>query len=126
MAISSTDCRARVEPRRAVWYLVPDGVVQYIAKHRLYRRRGEPRSMSGRAPRPEPDPLPDVDVAERLDGRAGRRGRPQPAGAAAGRRSPAPAAGTRPRPRPGRPWSPAATGRAARAARRQARQRHRC
>jgi nicotinate-nucleotide adenylyltransferase len=37
MAISSSDCRARVEQGRQVWYLVPDGVVQYIAKHRLYR-----------------------------------------------------------------------------------------
>jgi nicotinate-nucleotide adenylyltransferase len=37
MAISSSDCRERVEDRRPVWYLVPDGVVQYINKHRLYR-----------------------------------------------------------------------------------------
>ena len=37
MAISSTDCRARVAANQPVWYLVPDGVVQYIAKHRLYR-----------------------------------------------------------------------------------------
>jgi nicotinate-nucleotide adenylyltransferase len=37
MAISSTDCRARVQAGEPVWYLVPDGVVQYIAKHRLYR-----------------------------------------------------------------------------------------
>lgn len=37
MAISSTDCRVRVEKGEPVWYLVPDGVVQYIAKHRLYR-----------------------------------------------------------------------------------------
>ncbi len=37
MAISSTDCRARVRRAEPVWYLVPDGVVQYIAKHRLYR-----------------------------------------------------------------------------------------
>lgn len=38
LAISSTDCRERVERGSPVWYLVPDGVVQYIAKHRLYRR----------------------------------------------------------------------------------------
>jgi nicotinate-nucleotide adenylyltransferase len=38
MAISSTDCRARVARGEPVWYLVPDGVVQYIAKRRLYRR----------------------------------------------------------------------------------------
>ena len=36
MAISSTDCRDRVEAGEPVWYLVPDGVVQYIGKHRLY------------------------------------------------------------------------------------------
>ncbi|MEU8263590.1 nicotinate-nucleotide adenylyltransferase [Micromonospora sp. NPDC048999] len=38
MAISSTDCRARVARGEPVWYLVPDGVVQYIAKRRLYQR----------------------------------------------------------------------------------------
>lgn len=38
MAISSTDCRRRVERDKPVWYLVPDGVVQYINKYRLYRR----------------------------------------------------------------------------------------
>jgi len=37
LAISSTDCRERVSKRHPVWYLVPDGVVQYIAKHQLYR-----------------------------------------------------------------------------------------
>lgn len=37
LAISSTDIRARVEAEKPVWYLVPDGVVQYIAKHDLYR-----------------------------------------------------------------------------------------
>ncbi|PRI11877.1 nicotinate-nucleotide adenylyltransferase [Leucobacter massiliensis] len=36
LAISSTDCRERVGRGFPVWYLVPDGVVQYIAKHRLY------------------------------------------------------------------------------------------
>lgn len=36
MAISSTDCRERSAEGRPVWYLVPDGVVQYIAKNRLY------------------------------------------------------------------------------------------
>lgn len=38
LAISSTDCRHRVENGLPVWYLVPDGVVQYIAKHHLYGR----------------------------------------------------------------------------------------
>jgi nicotinate-nucleotide adenylyltransferase len=37
MAISSTDCRRRVAEGHPVWYLVPDGVVQYIAKRGLYR-----------------------------------------------------------------------------------------
>ena len=36
MAISSTDCRRRVAEGRPVWYLVPDGVVQYISKRGLY------------------------------------------------------------------------------------------
>lgn len=36
MAISSTDCRERAKVGRPVWYLVPDGVVQYIAKNKLY------------------------------------------------------------------------------------------
>ena len=36
MAISSTDCRTRVAANHPVWYLVPDGVVQYIAKYGLY------------------------------------------------------------------------------------------
>ena len=40
MAISSTDCRQRVADGDPVWYLVPDGVVQYIAKHGLYRATG--------------------------------------------------------------------------------------
>jgi nicotinate-nucleotide adenylyltransferase len=37
LAISSTDCRSRVGRGDPVWYLVPDGVVQYISKHHLYR-----------------------------------------------------------------------------------------
>ena len=37
LAISSSDCRDRVRRGHAVWYLVPDGVVQYIEKRRLYR-----------------------------------------------------------------------------------------
>jgi nicotinate-nucleotide adenylyltransferase len=38
LAISSTDLRARVRNGHPVWYLVPDGVVQYIDKRRLYRQ----------------------------------------------------------------------------------------
>ena len=37
LAISSTDCRDRVRRGMPVWYLVPDGVVQYIEKSGLYR-----------------------------------------------------------------------------------------
>ncbi|MCX6463100.1 MAG: nicotinate-nucleotide adenylyltransferase [Pseudonocardiales bacterium] len=43
MAISSTDCRRRVAEGHPVWYLVPDGVVQYIAKRGLYREQGDDR-----------------------------------------------------------------------------------
>ena len=39
LAISSTDCRSRVSRGFPVWYLVPDGVVQYISKHHLYRSK---------------------------------------------------------------------------------------
>ena len=38
LAISSTECRERVRAGEPVWYLVPDGVVQYIAKRGLYAR----------------------------------------------------------------------------------------
>jgi nicotinate-nucleotide adenylyltransferase len=38
LAISSTECRARVGVGQPVWYLVPDGVVQYIAKRELYAK----------------------------------------------------------------------------------------
>lgn len=37
MAISSSDCRRRVAEGKPIWYLVPDGVVQYIDKYGLYR-----------------------------------------------------------------------------------------
>lgn len=54
MAISSTDLRARGRAGQPVWYLVPDGVVQYINKYKLYqadsctRAAGEPdRRLSG-------------------------------------------------------------------------------
>jgi nicotinate-nucleotide adenylyltransferase len=47
LAISSTDCRDRVVRGMPVWYLVPDGVVQYIEKRGLYRD-------DDRAPSPAP------------------------------------------------------------------------
>jgi nicotinate-nucleotide adenylyltransferase len=36
LTISSTECRMRVAQGEPIWYLVPDGIVQYIAKRRLY------------------------------------------------------------------------------------------
>ena len=36
LAISSTDIRNRVSAGKPIWYLVPDGIVQFIAKHGLY------------------------------------------------------------------------------------------
>lgn len=36
LAISSTVCRERARVGQPVWYLVPDGVVQFIAKYGLY------------------------------------------------------------------------------------------
>jgi nicotinate-nucleotide adenylyltransferase len=41
LAISSTDCRRRAEEGRPLWYLMPDGVVQYVSKRRLYRKPGD-------------------------------------------------------------------------------------
>ncbi|WP_439333612.1 nicotinate-nucleotide adenylyltransferase [Trebonia kvetii] len=41
LAISSSECRHRVAAGEPVWYLVPDGVVQYIAKRGLYQRAGQ-------------------------------------------------------------------------------------
>ncbi|MBI2245666.1 MAG: nicotinate-nucleotide adenylyltransferase [Nocardioides sp.] len=38
LAISSTDCRRRSQRGEPVWYLVPDGVVQYLTKYDLYPR----------------------------------------------------------------------------------------
>ncbi|MPQ97459.1 nicotinate-nucleotide adenylyltransferase [Modestobacter sp. I12A-02628] len=46
LAISSTDCRERVGRGMPVWYLVPDGVVQYIEKRGLYRT-GRPQQRAG-------------------------------------------------------------------------------
>lgn len=37
LAISSSDIRARVAEGKPIWYLVPDGIVQFIGKHGLYR-----------------------------------------------------------------------------------------
>jgi len=37
LAISSSECRLRAANGRPIWYLVPDGVVQYVNKRGLYR-----------------------------------------------------------------------------------------
>ncbi|WP_207550083.1 nicotinate-nucleotide adenylyltransferase [Thermostaphylospora chromogena] len=37
LAISSSECRQRVAAGEPIWYLVPDGIVQYINKRGLYR-----------------------------------------------------------------------------------------
>ncbi len=43
LAISSTDCRQRSRQGEPIWYLVPDGIVQYIQKRGLYPNEpGEP------------------------------------------------------------------------------------
>lgn len=36
LAISSSSCRERVRTGEPIWYLVPDGIVQYITKRKLY------------------------------------------------------------------------------------------
>ncbi|PJI93286.1 nicotinate-nucleotide adenylyltransferase [Luteimicrobium subarcticum] len=41
LSISSTGVRERASNGLPVWYLVPDGVVQYINKHGLYEGPGE-------------------------------------------------------------------------------------
>ena len=52
LAISSSDCRERTARGEPVWYLVPDGVVQYISKHGLYRPKDE-RAVQHPPPRQE-------------------------------------------------------------------------
>ena len=47
LAISSTDCRNRQAAGDPVWYLVPDGVVQYIHKYDLYSPDRHPESTLG-------------------------------------------------------------------------------
>lgn len=43
LSISSTDIRQRVAQQLPIWYLVPDGIVQYIAKRGLYRDTPVPK-----------------------------------------------------------------------------------
>ncbi|WP_246238675.1 nicotinate-nucleotide adenylyltransferase [Acrocarpospora corrugata] len=37
LSISSSECRDRVQAGQPIWYLVPDGIVQYIGKRALYQ-----------------------------------------------------------------------------------------
>lgn len=46
LAISSSDCRARAESGRPIWYLVPDGVVQYVSKRGLYRSQSQTQTQT--------------------------------------------------------------------------------
>ncbi|GHE47580.1 putative nicotinate-nucleotide adenylyltransferase [Streptosporangium violaceochromogenes] len=57
LAISSSECRERVASGRPIWYLVPDGIVQYINKRGLYRSVNPPpgrRSVCGSEPNGTP------------------------------------------------------------------------
>jgi nicotinate-nucleotide adenylyltransferase len=36
LAISSSECRQRAHAGQPIWYLVPDGIVQYVSKRGLY------------------------------------------------------------------------------------------
>lgn len=74
MAISSTDVRSRSGAGKPVWYLVPDGVVQYIAKYDLY---GTGSARSAGSERRSPDRLPasagepgEAPGPERLDSKS--------------------------------------------------------
>ncbi len=81
MAISSTDCRERVSNGLPVWYLVPDGVVQYIKKYALY------------APQIGPDAVPEPSTVGALPRRPRTRrpGNPPDLPAASTDPSPPPA-----------------------------------
>ena len=59
LAISSTDCRDRVGRGMPVWYLVPDGVVQYIEKRGLYREGAAPGRRRRRPSDHRPSPPTD-------------------------------------------------------------------
>ncbi len=61
MAISSTDLRERGRAGKPVWYLVPDGVVQYITKHRLYQPEPDTRPATDRIPVSDGHTMEDND-----------------------------------------------------------------
>src|SRR5918911_1066415 len=84
LSISSTDCRDRVARGMPVWYLVPDGVVQYIEKRGLYghgraARRAGARARDGRpaGDRPTYDrPPPGTDQMDPTSADGGDSSRP--------------------------------------------------
>lgn len=61
MAISSTDCRKRIGEGLPIWYLVPDGIVQYIVKRGLYA-----------ATQARPEPIDTGATPDELGERAAR------------------------------------------------------
>ncbi|WP_442891570.1 nicotinate-nucleotide adenylyltransferase [Dietzia sp.] len=66
LSISSTECRRRAAAGDPVWYLVPDGVVQYISKRNLYRVDSATRPDGSFASTP-----PASSATEHVDGRTG-------------------------------------------------------
>lgn len=47
LAISSTACRERTASGLPTWYLVPDGIVQYISKRGLYAESPDDKEIHG-------------------------------------------------------------------------------
>jgi nicotinate-nucleotide adenylyltransferase len=62
LAISSTACRDRVRRGEPVWYLVPDGIVQYINKRGLYH---DPTALGAHLGEPHPWEEPGVAAVRR-------------------------------------------------------------
>jgi nicotinate-nucleotide adenylyltransferase len=69
LSISSTGCRDRVAAGDPIWYLVPDGIVQYIAKRGLYHDDDHHAENPGgnRSALPA-NRLPDIDKTSRRYG----------------------------------------------------------
>jgi nicotinate-nucleotide adenylyltransferase len=61
LAISSSDCRARASQSRPIWYLVPDGVVQYVSKRGLYVDQASATEPSRPAKRADRRKLADTE-----------------------------------------------------------------
>jgi nicotinate-nucleotide adenylyltransferase len=71
LAISSTTCRERVAAGVPIWYLVPDGIVQYISKRKLYRRQGagQPGGLAGIRRYPEQGGPPQAGDLQGAEGK---------------------------------------------------------